>query len=60
MVHGASDSMAAWPKDGRVSPEDLHATILTLMGIAPETELVDPLGRPFMLSRGEVIQPIII
>jgi hypothetical protein len=59
MVHGASDSMAAWPKDGRVSPEDLHATILTLMGIAPETELVDPLGRPFMLSRGEVIRPII-
>jgi uncharacterized protein (DUF1501 family) len=59
MVHGASDSMAAWPKDGRVSPEDLHATILTQMGIAPETELVDPLGRPFMLSRGELIRSII-
>lgn len=60
VVHGASDALAAWPKDGKVTPEDLHATILSLMGIPPETELVDPLGRPLMLSRGEVIRPIII
>ena len=59
MVHGASDNLAAWPKDGRVSPEDLHSTILTLMGIAPETELIDPLGRPYTLSRGTPIQSII-
>lgn len=59
MVHGASDALAAWPRDGRVAPEDLHATILTLLGIAPETELTDPLGRPFALSKGEVIRPIL-
>ena len=59
VVHGASDALAAWPKEGRVGPEDLHATILTLMGIAPETELQDPLGRPLVLSRGEVIRPIL-
>lgn len=58
-VYGESDAMAAWPKDGRVAPEDLHATILTLLGIAPETELIDPLGRPMMLSKGEVIRPIL-
>ena len=58
-VYGASDSLAAWPKDGRVAPEDLHATMLTLLGIAPETELIDPLGRPMMLSKGEVIRPIL-
>ncbi|MFM1801521.1 MAG: hypothetical protein RJA81_873 [Planctomycetota bacterium] len=59
VVHGASDALAAWPKDGRVTPEDLHSTILTLLGIAPETELLDPLGRPLPLSRGEVIRSIL-
>lgn len=59
VVHGASDALAAWPKEGKVGPEDLHATILTLLGISPETELIDPLGRPLVLSRGEVIRPIL-
>lgn len=58
-VYGASDTLGAWPRDGRVAPEDLHATMLTLLGIAPETELIDPLGRPMMLSKGEVIRPIL-
>jgi uncharacterized protein (DUF1501 family) len=58
-VYGASDAQAAWPKDGRVSPEDLHATMLTLMGISPEKELIDPLGRPIALSRGTVLSEII-
>ncbi len=59
VAHGASDAQAAWPKDGRVSPEDLHATILTILGIPPETELTDPLGRPIVLSRGEAIRSIL-
>lgn len=59
VVHGVSDAQAAWPKEGRVAPEDLHATILILMGIDPGTELTDPLGRPLVLSRGEVIRPIL-
>ncbi len=58
-VHGSSDAQAAWPKDGRVSPEDLHATILTILGVPPETELTDPLGRPIVLSRGEPIRAIL-
>lgn len=59
MAYGASDALAAWPKDGRVTPEDLHATILTILGIPPETELIDPLGRPLALSRGEPIRAIL-
>ena len=33
MVYGASDAQGAYPKDGRVLPQDLHATIYHLLGI---------------------------
>lgn len=58
MVHGASDSIAAYPKDGLVKPEDLTATILHTLGIPPESELTDPQGRPFVASRGKPISAI--
>lgn len=51
-VHGASDRIGAQPKEGRVVPADLSATILSCLGIAPETEIRDTLGRPLPVSRG--------
>jgi hypothetical protein len=57
-VHGASDRIGALPKDGRVEPADLAATIFAALGIAPDTEIRDPLGRPLPLSRGTVIDAV--
>lgn len=59
VVHGASDKLAAYPRDGLVRPEDLLATVFHCLGHAPETEYHDPLGRPFSVSRGHVIEPIL-
>lgn len=58
-VHGASDRMGAYPKDGRVGPEDLSATIFHCLGLKPATELRDALGRSMPISRGEVLQEIL-
>ena len=46
VVHGASDSIAGYPKDGRVPPQDLTATIFHCLGISPHTEIHDSLDRP--------------
>lgn len=59
LVHGASDPMGGAPRDGRVLPPDLLATLFHCLGIPPETELHDRLGRPFPAARGEVIREIL-
>lgn len=59
IVYGASDRFAAQPKDGKVGPEDLLATIFHCLGFEPSTEYRDPLDRPFPISRGEVIRGIL-
>lgn len=56
LVYGASDKHAAYPRDGVVRPEDLLATVLHCLGIAPETEYRDQLGRFQFASRGQVIR----
>ena len=58
-VYGASDRHAAYPKEGRVTPEDLHATILHQLGIDPARTIHDTLGRPHPASRGEVVGAIL-
>jgi hypothetical protein len=45
-VYGASDKIAAYPKDNPVSPEDFLATIYHAMGLEPEAEVPDREGRP--------------
>ena len=58
-VFGTSDRDAAYPIDGRVAPSDLLATIFHCLGYAPETEMRDTLGRPFPVSRGNVIEAVL-
>ncbi len=53
-VHGSSDRQAAYPTSVPVSPDDLAATIYHALGIAPDTEVHDRLGRPWQLSAGRV------
>ena len=59
VVHGASDRIAAFPRDGRVVPQDLTATVLHCLGIPPSGEIHDSLGRPHAITRGEPIHAIL-
>lgn len=58
-VYGASDKLAAYPKDGRVRPQDITATIFHSLGISPDSEIHDALNRPQVITRGEVIKAIL-
>ena len=59
IVYGASDKIGAQPKEGRVRPEDLSATIFHCLGHSPESEYMDKLNRPHVVSRGEVLRAIL-
>lgn len=59
VVHGASDRLGAYPRDGMVQPQDLSASIFHLLGIDPGAEVHDTLGRPIAASRGAVIEQIV-
>ena len=58
-VYGASDKLAAYPKDGRVMPQDLHATIYHILGIPQDAEIYDTVGRPLAVYRGEPVKSIL-
>ena len=49
-VIGESDAVGERPKDRPVTPSDLAATIYTIMGIDPGTELQTTDGRPVRLT----------
>ncbi|MSQ97016.1 MAG: DUF1501 domain-containing protein [Gemmataceae bacterium] len=59
VVHGSSDRLGAYPREGMVLPQDITATIFHLLGIAPGSEVHDTLGRPIAVSRGEVIRQVV-
>lgn len=54
-VYGASDRWGGDPALNPTTPEDLAATILWALGVDPEGEVFDPLGRPFRLGAGRPI-----
>jgi hypothetical protein len=60
LVHGASDSLAAYPSRDPVGPEDLAATIYHALGIPIHTEVIDHAGRPMFLSTGKPLLPLMI
>lgn len=51
-THGATDRIAGFPKDSPVSPKDVVATVYHLLGVDPETHLIDREGRPQALVPG--------
>ena len=55
-IVGSSDKIGALPREGRVQPQDLTATIFHCLGYEAHTEMRDTLGRPLVISRGEVIR----
>lgn len=56
-IYGKSDRYAAYPADNPVHPYDLIATIYHALGIDPQTEYLDTLGRPRRLVQDG--QPIL-
>ncbi|MFO0801961.1 MAG: DUF1501 domain-containing protein [Gemmataceae bacterium] len=59
MVYGSSDKVGGYPKDGRVTPQDLTATALHCLGFDTNAEIQDALGRPIPASRGHAIRAIL-
>jgi hypothetical protein len=55
---GRSDDIGAYPVTTAYSPEDVGATVYKLLGIAPEAEVHDRLGRPSRLNSGNVIRSL--
>jgi hypothetical protein len=51
-VYGASDKDAAFAKDNPVSPADVCATIYQCLGIDPQTQIYDRIGRPQPVALG--------
>jgi hypothetical protein len=58
-VIGSSDATAAHPKENPVTPEDVAATIYTLLGIDPTTELRDGQDKPYTLAPGTPIKGLV-
>ncbi|MGD9855646.1 MAG: DUF1501 domain-containing protein [Planctomycetaceae bacterium] len=60
-VIGSSDSVGEGPKDRPVTPSDLAATILQLLGIDPKLELHTADGRPIRVApyESEVVSELI-
>ena len=54
-VYGASDRDGGLPAESPLSPADLTATFLHLLGVPPQTEIHDQNGRPLVVSEGTVV-----
>jgi uncharacterized protein (DUF1501 family) len=57
-VIGRSDKNGGYPATAPYSPDDIGATVYTVLGIDPHAEVRDRLGRPVQLNRGRVITPL--
>jgi hypothetical protein len=58
-VYGSSDRQGAYPREKKVTPADLTATVLHCLGLDPAAEVRDTQGRPLAASRGEVLRGIL-
>ncbi len=55
-AYGASDSEGAYPVDAAVTPADLAATVLHLLGVSDDLHVTDPAGRPLKACTGSPIE----
>jgi hypothetical protein len=58
-VYGASDRIGAYPATDPVDPADVHATVYHCLGLDPERPMYDALRRPFPLSTGRLLTPLL-
>lgn len=59
IVIGRSDRIGAEPVESPIKPCDYLATVFHCLGFSPETTLNDMEGRPFQISKGEVIRSVL-
>jgi uncharacterized protein (DUF1501 family) len=59
VVHGSSDRLAAYPATNPTRPADLAATVYHCLGVDPQMQLRDRLGRPMTLCEGEPIRAVL-
>jgi hypothetical protein len=57
VVHGTSDSIGGYPRDARVQPWDLSATVFHCLGLGGTIR--DQFGREHALTKGSVIRQIV-
>jgi uncharacterized protein (DUF1501 family) len=57
-VIGKSDKLGAYSVTRTFGPPDLAATVYRALGVDPDVELRDRLGRPLRLCNGEPIEPL--
>ena len=57
-VIGKSDKIGAYPTTTPYSPDDIGATVYSVLGIDPHSEVRDRLDRPVTLNRGQVMQAL--
>jgi len=57
-VIGKTDKHATYPSTQPYSPEDIGATVYSLLGIPPDTVVRDRFNRPMLLNQGEIISPL--
>jgi hypothetical protein len=57
-VIGKSDRSGAYPVTTSYTPFDIGATVYQVLGIDPESEIRDALGRPARLNTGTPIDTL--
>jgi hypothetical protein len=58
-VYGASDRVGGLPAAAPVSPADLTATCLHLLGVPNHLEVVDRTGRPLRACEGQIVRGLL-
>ncbi len=58
-AYGASDKQGAFPMDNPVSPADFAATLYHCLGLPPEAEVPDRLGRPVRIAEGQPVRGLL-
>lgn len=59
-VYGSSDRAGAYPADRPVTPPDLTATILHLLGVPPDLEVHDRSGRLLRACTGSIVRGLLV
>lgn len=57
-IYGSSDKNGGYPAADPVRPDDIAATMFWALGIDPQTEVYDTLGRPLPIAAGAPITAI--
>lgn len=58
-IHGATDRLGGFPTMDPVSPEDIAATIYTLLGVNPKARIYDRFHRPHPLTEGQAVENLL-